>query len=608
MAWGRGAPAGVDDLCARLQRNDATLTSLTLLAGRRFGPPEVSSLAAALRDNTTLTELCAVRPLAPDGAAELAAALQRNATLRRLCVGDAAFGDDGVAALAPGTRRLQRLELERKGLTPIGAAALAAAMSDGELEELSVARNDALGDDGTAALLAAGAGRGLQSLDAGGCGLTPRAGAALAPLLATAAQLRALVLSDNALGPEGASRPYRARDARPTCLTHVSPTGCAALAAGLAAARSLRELELNDCGAGDDGAAALGNALPGSSLARLSLARCGVGAVGASMLAVGVERCVSLTHLCLEGNATLGDVGACTLAAGASAAAAAGTDARIAVLDLGSCGIGVAGAVALLSADAAASLSLLGNPCAGGADGIALAAALTGRGRRMTHLNLSGTGLDADGGAALAAALLAGAAPALRTLELGANPVRRPVDLVHLSIEVRLHATSLCSWGRRRRGRRCCRRCASRGPTWTWPGAPRTRESKARSASRAKRATVIALAFGSTRWTVLTWTMDFRDTLSRLRSRCSPRRSTYRAAPATALRCSSMAPRLRSAVVRFDALPEEALRIIMLALPVDARARAACVRRSWRASSTRVEHAGVLRCAALVQYADAPTF
>jgi hypothetical protein len=44
-----------------------------------------------------------------------------------------------------------------------------------------------------------------------------------------------------------------------------------------------------------------------------------------------------------------------------------------------------------------------------------------------------------------------------------------------------------------------------------------------------------------------------------------------------------MAPRLRSAVVRFDALPEEALRVIMLALPVDARARAACVCRGWRA-------------------------
>jgi hypothetical protein len=44
-----------------------------------------------------------------------------------------------------------------------------------------------------------------------------------------------------------------------------------------------------------------------------------------------------------------------------------------------------------------------------------------------------------------------------------------------------------------------------------------------------------------------------------------------------------MAPRLRSAVVRFDALPEPVFRILFLALPVDERARAACVCRSWRA-------------------------
>jgi hypothetical protein len=44
-----------------------------------------------------------------------------------------------------------------------------------------------------------------------------------------------------------------------------------------------------------------------------------------------------------------------------------------------------------------------------------------------------------------------------------------------------------------------------------------------------------------------------------------------------------MAPRLRSASALHNALPEEALRAIMLALPVDARARAACVCRGWRA-------------------------
>jgi hypothetical protein len=72
-------------------------------------------------------------------------------------------------------------------------------------------------------------------------------------------------------------------------------------------------------------------------------------------------------------------------------------------------------------------------------------------------------------------------------------------------------------------------------------------------------------------WRVLTWTCIF----------------SYRAAPPAALRCSSMPPRLRStsasASALHNVLPEEALRVVMLALPVDARARAACVCRSWRA-------------------------
>ena len=44
-----------------------------------------------------------------------------------------------------------------------------------------------------------------------------------------------------------------------------------------------------------------------------------------------------------------------------------------------------------------------------------------------------------------------------------------------------------------------------------------------------------------------------------------------------------MAPRLRSGSALHNVLPEEALRVVMLSLPVDARARAACVCRAWRA-------------------------
>ena len=94
MAWGaRGGGGGVDDLVARLSANDATLRSLTLFRGRRFGGAEVAALAAALRGNSTLTELYASsHAMAPPAAAALADALRDHASLTSLCVGDADFG------------------------------------------------------------------------------------------------------------------------------------------------------------------------------------------------------------------------------------------------------------------------------------------------------------------------------------------------------------------------------------------------------------------------------------------------------------------------------------------------------------------------------------
>ena len=164
--------------------------------------------------------------------------------------------------------------------------------------------------------------------------------------------------------------------------------------------------------------------LPTSGLARLRLARCDIGAEGAAALAAAMRGCDTLTHLFLEGNGRLGDEGAKALAEAFTAHAAVTEGPRLAVLDVGECGITATGAAALLCTGGAASLSLFGNSVAAGAGGALLAAALGGSGQRMTHLNISGTGLAAEGAAALTASLLAGAAPALCTIELGANPVR----------------------------------------------------------------------------------------------------------------------------------------------------------------------------------------
>ena len=223
--------------------------------------------------------------------------------------------------------------------------------------------------------------------------------------------------------------------------------GCAALAAGLHAAQALRALDLSGCVAGDAGAAALAAALPTSGLSRLHLARCDIGAEGAAALAAAVRECDSLKHLFLEGNGRVGDEGAKALAEAFTAHTAAAEGPRLAVLDVGECGITAVGAAALLAADGAASLSLFGNLAAAGAGGALLAAALAGGGQRMTHLNISGTGLVAEGAAALTAALLAGASPALRTIELGANPVRAAWGLHSFTTRVLTRTRVRCAAG-----------------------------------------------------------------------------------------------------------------------------------------------------------------
>lgn len=79
---------------------------------------EVAALCGALSCNSTLTELYASNhAMAPAAAALVGDMLGANVTLRALCVGDAAFGDDGLAALAPGLARntaLTHHDLENK--------------------------------------------------------------------------------------------------------------------------------------------------------------------------------------------------------------------------------------------------------------------------------------------------------------------------------------------------------------------------------------------------------------------------------------------------------------------------------------------------------------
>ena len=261
-------------------------------------------------------------------------------------------------------------------------------------------------------LLAAAASSSLLSLDLSACCLGPRAGDAARALLAVAPPLRCLRLADNA---------------------QLGHSGVCALALGLCGATSLTELDLSGCAVGDAGAAALGAALPTcGALVRLTLRNCCIGAAGAAALATALRTGARLEHLCLAANADMGDEGAMELAnaltaerhANGNGAPAQASVARALVvhLDVGACGIGATGAEALLRAGGAATLSLFGNELIGDAGAIAVAAALQTSSGALTCLDLSGAGIGAAGGAALAAALSGGAAPALATLELGANP------------------------------------------------------------------------------------------------------------------------------------------------------------------------------------------
>lgn len=261
----------------------------------------------------------------------------------------------GLAALAPGiaaSAALRTLNLERRGISAAGCAALAAALAGSggsALVELILGQNS-LGADGLAALLSGSGLARLQLLDLSACGL--ESGSGVDPLAAAL------------------------RDGRLSALT------------------SLR-LDGNELGAG--GAAALAAGLAASALASLHLQRCGLGGEAAAALADALP--AQLATLDLSGNAGVGSEGAAALAA----ALAAGRAPRLRRLLLCGCGLDDEAIVAL--ADALAQRGTAGEAEAAHTAGAAPAAAAD-----------AGLALDLSGNTAGAAALAALAAAPLATL------------------------------------------------------------------------------------------------------------------------------------------------------------------------------------------------
>lgn len=392
MAW--GARRGVDDLVARVRAGDPGLTSLTVLRGRAFGDAECGALAAALRGNAALTELTAFgHHVGPGALAELAAAVPHSA-LTTLSVGDGGLGDAGAAALAPAAPALAALDLEARGVGAEGARALADALvaaGDGSaLRALQLARNP-LGDGGAAALCAAGGAAlaSLTDLDVSSCGVGGDGAAHIGRALRAAPALRALGVAG--LGP------------LPQAAAHE-------LAAGVRAAEALRELRVDGSELDDGAAATLAAAC--TRITRLSLR--GVAGVGAGTCAAlaPVLSAGRLAALDLRGCANVGDAGACALVASGPRG--------VEELELGECGLGATGALAVLGAAGGVKTLGLFNAKLGDA-AEKLAEALQGAASLET-LDVGAAGIGVDGLKAVFGALAAGAAPALRTLMVGANP------------------------------------------------------------------------------------------------------------------------------------------------------------------------------------------
>ena len=293
--------------------------------------------------------------------------LATNATLRSLCVGDDAFGDAGLAALAPGVARsasLAALDLENKGVGDAGGEALGAALATASLSELILSRNPALGSRGVAAVCAGAAAGGrlaalrLAELALDGDAPPPSPPSSPHPARSPSSTWTASEPSSTPTVPPSSARvsrdAARARahaplDALSLDGVPLGDAGAVALAGGDVSAESsspsalpVRSLSLRGCGVG---AAARARSPPPSrpprrfdweripsgttgrlrwrrrsrcvsSLATLDVSSNGVGAVGAAAL---VREATTLRELSLFGNEAIGDAGlaAATEAAGA---------------------------------------------------------------------------------------------------------------------------------------------------------------------------------------------------------------------------------------------------------------------------------------------------
>jgi len=222
----------------------------------------VALLCDGLGANTALQEIeLDYKGLTPVGATALAGALKSNRGLRRLVISrNPAMGDAGVRGLCEGLceSSVRDLQMEEVGMGDEGARALGSALArmPARMQEVSLCGNEALTGEGTGSIFdALLAGPGVESLKLDYCtqALSGRACAKLQEVLrAPASSLR--ILSLHTVAPPGDGRE--------------------ALASAVGASTTLEHGKFTNMEFGDAGIACLADALaanPSSGLRELDL-------------------------------------------------------------------------------------------------------------------------------------------------------------------------------------------------------------------------------------------------------------------------------------------------------------------------------------------------
>ncbi|MEZ5421045.1 MAG: globin domain-containing protein [Vicinamibacterales bacterium] len=369
----------LDDAAAAALAANPALAGITVLslADNAIGPAGALALARSPHLSAVSDLDISHNRLGSEGTAHLAASPMLRG-LARLSLAENGVGTRGAAALAGGLLRLSSLDLSGNDLRPEGVAALAASPAMARLRRLARA-DKAIGADGLGAIAVSRTMAALVELDVSGNGIGPGGAAALA-LATSHAELRSLDLGRNALGLEGlqlllGSNRFASLESLGLASNDVGAQGAMALASA-PAARRLKRLDLSDNALGDAGLAALLGAPYLSRLRSLNVTQNGLTAAGVVLLGGAPPE---LADLDLSAN-TLG-------LPGAQALAATLPRLRIARLGLAGCGLGGAEAAAVLAVAPAA----------------------------LSHVNLAGNALDADGAAQLAATATAAA---LETLDV----------------------------------------------------------------------------------------------------------------------------------------------------------------------------------------------